>query len=447
MIERIIVAGGGTGGHLFPGLAVVEELRRRAPDLDVLFVGTERGIEARLLPARGEKLELLEVNPLKGRTAGQLAKSVAMLPMAMTKAAAIVRGHRPDLVIGVGGYASGPIVAAAAAMGVPTALLEQNAHVGLTNRMLAPLVRRAYLTYESTLARFGTKKGRAVGNPVRRAFVDAARLALVDPDGFEARSNRVLVMGGSQGAKALNETVPEALARSRATELGYTIVHQTGAAMRDEVEARYRELGVEAEVVAFIDDMAQAYASASIVVARAGASTLAELCAIGRPSVLIPYPYAADDHQAKNAEELEAAGAAICIRESALQVDGLAETITELLGSRERRRAMADAARGQGRPDAAAAVVDDLCEWLGCRARRPSLPVGGGAGPVDAAGGNEDEPEPRLSLGLRGVHPYVPLRKSSVPPAGLGTRRRLVLRAALSTPWPVAPVAEPTALD
>lgn len=397
--RRIIVAGGGTGGHLFPGIAVVEEMRRRL-DVDVLFVGTERGIEARALPERGEAFEALEVTPLKGRRGGELLKSLGRLPQAMGRAARIVRRHRAELVLGVGGYASGPILAAAAAMGIPTALLEQNAHLGLTNRMLAPVVGRAYLTYDETAPRFGAR-ARVVGNPVRSSFAEAARRAAIDPVGFESRARTILVMGGSQGAKALNETVPQAL--GAIDRRGLKVVHQTGAAMRDAVEARYRELGIDAEVVSFIDDMAAAYASAAVVVARAGATTLAELQAIGRPAVLVPYPFAADDHQRKNAEALAREGAALCVPQDELTVHGLAATLDALLGDPNRRRAMAEAARRRGRPDAAASIVDDLCEWLGWAERAPSPPA-----PTSSGGADEDRDEPRETAGLRGQVYYAP---------------------------------------
>jgi UDP-N-acetylglucosamine--N-acetylmuramyl-(pentapeptide) pyrophosphoryl-undecaprenol N-acetylglucosamine transferase len=365
MIRRVIVAGGGTGGHLFPGIAVVEELRRRAPDVEVTFVGTQKGIEARVLPERGERLELIDVAPLKGRTTAELMRSLMMLPGACSQAFGLIGACRPELVIGVGGYASGPMLLAAAARGVPTAILEQNAHVGLTNRLLAPMVGRAYVAWDEAAEQIGRRRAKLFGNPVRRAFVDAARAALSDPSGFEARSRKILVLGGSQGARALNENVPAALAELGLAERGLEVVHQTGAAMRDAVEARYREAGVPCEVVSFIDDMAKAYATASLVIARAGATTLAELCAVGRPCVLVPYPHAADDHQARNAEALARAGAAVCIRESALTPERLRDEVRALLDDAGRRARMAEAARTHGRPDAAAAIVDDLLAWIG----------------------------------------------------------------------------------
>ncbi|MEZ4253599.1 MAG: UDP-N-acetylglucosamine--N-acetylmuramyl-(pentapeptide) pyrophosphoryl-undecaprenol N-acetylglucosamine transferase [Polyangiales bacterium] len=358
MTRRILVAGGGTGGHLFPGIALVEELRRRL-DVDVLFVGTARGIEARVIPERGEALELLDVTPLKGRSVGGLLESLGKLPGAMSRAAGVVRTHRADLVIGVGGYASGPVLAAAAAMGTPTALLEQNAHLGLTNKMLAKVVGRAYLSFEETRSAFG-KKARVVGNPVRAELAAWAKRASADPEGFESRASRILVLGGSQGAKALNETVPEGLAKLAPTlkRLGLRVVHQTGAAMRDEVEERYRTLGIDADVVSFIDDMAQAYASAALVAARAGATTLAELQAMAarRSSCLTSPPTITRPRTPRCSKR---AGAAIAIAQDSLDAQSLSAALGGLLDDEEARRAMAAAARGRGKPEAAAAIVDD----------------------------------------------------------------------------------------
>ncbi|MDB4972878.1 MAG: UDP-N-acetylglucosamine--N-acetylmuramyl-(pentapeptide) pyrophosphoryl-undecaprenol [Myxococcaceae bacterium] len=372
MIERVILAGGGTGGHLFPGIAVHEELKRREPELETLFVGTARGIETKVIPQIGERLECLDVGPLKGRTRTQLLKNLLALPQAGYDAAKILRSFRPSLVIGVGGYAAGPMVGAAATLGIPTALLEQNASVGLTNRLLARVVDRAYVSFEETVAAFPKGVAQMVGNPVRRSFVAAGNMARMDPSGFEMRARRVLVIGGSQGARSLNQLVPEALARAVRSDFfaqdprrQIEIVHQTGHAMLEAVRARYEELGIEATVTPFIDDMPRAYASAALVIGRAGATSLAEICAIGRPSILIPIP-TADDHQWPNARALEQRGAAIALREKELTVDQLTEAVSRLLTQPEERRRMAEAARSLGRPDAAAAIVDDLCAWLGC---------------------------------------------------------------------------------
>ncbi len=403
MIERVILAGGGTGGHLFPGIAVYEELKRREPELEVLFVGTARGIETRVVPQLGERLECIDVSPLKGRSASGLVKNVLALPQAGVQAARILRQFRPSLVLGVGGYAAGPMVAAARAFGIPSALLEQNAHVGLTNRLLAHLVDRAYLSFEETAQHFPARAVRLVGNPVRRQFVSGGHMARMDPAGFEMRARKILVIGGSQGARVLNEVVPQALALSDVATQGLEIVHQTGHAMCDAVRARYAELGIPATVTPFIDDMARAYGSAALVIARAGATSLAEICAVGRPSILIPYPHAADDHQFHNARALETRGAAVAIRESDLDAQALGELVRTLVAVPERRRAMADAARAMGRPDAAAAVVDDLCAWLGCAS---SDDVDDGSDESDESFAispevlvhTPGEPEPRSSL-------------------------------------------------
>lgn len=422
MIQRIMVAGGGTGGHLFPGLAVVEELRRRVPGLEVKFVGTERGIEARILPSRGESLELLKVTPLKGQGIGARFKSFARIPTAMKEASSLMRDFKPDLVLGVGGYASGPVLLAAALSGRPTAILEQNAYVGMTNRILARFVDRAYIAFEQTEEVFGKKKSRLTGNPVRQEFVEHSRLAIADPEGFESRARTLLVLGGSQGARKLNEDVPQALARAGVAGRGLEVVHQTGESMREEVEATYRSLGIPAKVVTFIDDIARAYSNAALVVARAGATTLAELCAIGRPSILIPFPFAADDHQAKNAAALEGQNASICIREADLEVDALGELVANLLDDPLKRQAMAGAARDHGRPDAAAAIVDDMMGWLG------------GAEPLgDAVPSRESEPPAGVQYASLAMSPMLRIGCAEVVmrPASHRPRRPVVVDGAV----------------
>lgn len=416
MIERVILAGGGTGGHLFPGIAVHEELKRREPELETLFIGTARGIETKVIPQLGERLECLEVAPLKGRASkAELFKNLLALPQAGLEAAKILRRFRPTLVVGVGGYAAGPMVVTAAALGIPTALLEQNAHVGLTNKLLARVVDRAYVSFEETVDVFPKGVAHVVGNPVRRSFVAAGNMARMDPSGFEMRARRVLVIGGSQGARVLNELVPEALAHACRAARAHglptlEIVHQTGHAMCDSVRARYEELGVRATVTPFIDDMARAYASAALVIGRAGATSLAEICAVGRPSVLVPFPHAADDHQWHNARALEQRGAAIALREGDLSVDGLAQVVARLLTQPEERRRMAEAARTLGRPDAAAAIVDDLCAWLGCSTTELDSDLEGSAD-------DEREPLPERDGGSKA-------RQPSFPPAADQRRAR-----------------------
>lgn len=372
---RVVITGGGTGGHLFPGLAVAEELKRRLGEVRFLFIGTERGIEARVIPERGERLELLEVTPIKGRSLFDALKSATRVPKAVLDAKRILVEFDADLVIGVGGYASGPTLVAARGLGIPTAILEQNAHVGMSNRIMGRLVGRAYLAFESTKSHFG-KSARVLGNPIRESLAELARRAAADPVGFEARAEGVFVFGGSQGARVLNEEVPEALATCF-ERLGcrVPVVHQCGFEDQDRVIARYKALGFSDEdvtVTPFVDDMSAEYSRAAIVISRAGATTLAELSALGRPSVLVPYPFAADDHQLKNAREFEAAGAAVCIPQSELSTESLSSAVSSLLVDGTTRSRMADAARTLGRPDAALSIVDDICDWLDLDSTIPS---------------------------------------------------------------------------
>jgi UDP-N-acetylglucosamine--N-acetylmuramyl-(pentapeptide) pyrophosphoryl-undecaprenol N-acetylglucosamine transferase len=315
------------------------------------------------------------------------------------QASSLIRNFQPSLVLGVGGYASGPVLLAASLGGRPTALLEQNAYVGMTNRILSRFVDRAYITFDTTASVFGPAKSRLTGNPVRREFVEHARRALADPEGFESRARTILVLGGSQGARKLNEDVPRALAQAGLAHRSLRVVHQTGESMRDQVERTYKDLGIDAEVVTFIDDIARAYSSAALVIARAGATTLAELCAIGRPSILVPFPFAADDHQAKNASALEEQGGSICIRESDLEVEALGTLVAGLLDDPARRQAMSLAARRHGRPDAAATIVDDLIGWLGGMQPRGDSPNPSPSEPPVGTDPSGLAPGPTLRLG------------------------------------------------
>ncbi len=379
---RLLVAGGGTGGHLFPGLAVAEALLAREAAAAVLFVGTRRGIEARAVPRAGLPVEFIEVGTLKGRGAAGGLRTLLGLPRALVQAARIVRRFQPDLVLGVGGYASGPVIVAAALLGRPTAIMEQNALPGLTNRWLGRLVNRVFTSFPAPPGRraFPAHKVVRTGNPVRRAFrtiperpADDGRLHL-------------LVFGGSAGARRINDAMLAALPLLAGWRDRLAILHQTGEAARAAVEAGYRAAGwgpEAAEVRAFIDDMAAAYARADLVVCRAGASTVAELTAVGRPALLVPYPFAADDHQEANAQALVAAGAAVRVRDAELSGERLAAELTALAADPARRAAMAEAARRLGEPAAADRVVDELLRLAG-----RSVPGGAGAGPSRGTGGS-----------------------------------------------------------
>lgn len=357
---RFMVAGGGTGGHVFPGIAVADALDRRTRDLSVCWVGTSRGIEARVLPTTPWRFEPMDLAGLNGVRGKKLLAALAKLPPAATHAWRVLKRERPHVVLGVGGYAGGPLVAMAAAMGIPTAVLEPNAVPGLTNRILSRLVKRAFVTHDETLAAFPASIGVVTGSPVRRAFL--ARMASAVPIGGEAS---VLVLGGSQGARAINAAMPDAVARLRASGLRVTVTHQTGAADRDAVVAAYAALGEAADVVAFIDDVATVMAQSSLVVCRAGAMTVAELGVLGRPAVYLPLPTAADDHQRKNAEAMAARGAAKWIAQSELTPERLADEVGALLRDRDALQAMGAAAWANARPDAAGVIADGLLALAG----------------------------------------------------------------------------------
>ncbi len=357
---RVVIAGGGTGGHLYPGIAVARELLRRRPDSVVTFAGTARGIESRVLPREGFALDLLRSAGLKGASAAGWLRGAALLPVSGLDAWRIVSRRSPDVVIGVGGYSSGPVVFVAALRRVPTLLLEQNAVPGVTNRTLAHVVNAAAVTFDSTVAYFG-RRGFVAGNPVRPEFLAIGGA----PAERTAGPPRILIFGGSQGAHAINVAMVEAAPRLAARPGRVAITHQTGERDLELVRDAYRRAGLEARVEPFLYAMDREMTAADLVVCRAGATTIAELTAAGRPAVFVPLPTAADDHQRRNAEVLVAAGAAESIEQKDLTGERLAARILELADDGARRGAMAEAARRMARPDAARAIVDKVFELTG----------------------------------------------------------------------------------
>jgi UDP-N-acetylglucosamine--N-acetylmuramyl-(pentapeptide) pyrophosphoryl-undecaprenol N-acetylglucosamine transferase len=326
-------------------------------DVDVVFCGTARGVEARVVPARGWRLELLDVEPMKGGGARRAVRGALVAARATVHAVKLVRAVRPKAVLSVGGYAAGPVSLAAALLGVPLAVMEPNSVVGLANRLLAPFAKRAYVAWDETGARFRPTVRRVLGVPLRAGF---------GPRPYAAHgAARVLVLGGSQGAAALNERMPP-VAALLADVPGLDVVHQAGRDRDAEVRAAYARLGVSrVSVVPFIDDVARELAAADVVVARAGASSIAELTAVGRAAVLVPFPHAADDHQARNAEALARSGGAVCVRQDAADPGRLAGEIRRLLRDDRARTAMADASRACGKPGAAGDVAADLLALAG----------------------------------------------------------------------------------
>jgi len=356
---HVVIAGGGTGGHLYPGIAVARELLARRPDAVVTFAGTARGIESRVVPREGFALDLLRSAGLKGRSPIDALRGIALLPMSALDAWRILSRRKPDLVIGVGGYSSGPVVMLAAVRGIPTLLAEQNAVPGLTNRLLARVVSSAAVTFESTVTFFG-RRGFVAGNPVRSEFLV--------PDEHASPHDgppRILIFGGSQGAHAINVAMVEAAPRL-AADGGVDITHQTGERDVELVRGAYRDAGLAARVEPFLYAMDREMKRADVIVSRAGSTSIAELTAVGRAAILVPLPTAADDHQTKNAEVLARSGAAEVIAQKDLTGALLADHVLALARDGQRRQAIATAARTFARPNAAKAIVDKALELAGC---------------------------------------------------------------------------------
>jgi UDP-N-acetylglucosamine--N-acetylmuramyl-(pentapeptide) pyrophosphoryl-undecaprenol N-acetylglucosamine transferase len=375
---RVLIAGGGTGGHLYPGIAVAREIMRRDPSSVVTFAGTRGGVESKVVPREGFELDLVRSGGLKGKSIPSLGRGIGLLPMSALDAWRVVRGRAPDLVVGLGGYSSGPVVLVAAAHGIPTLLLEQNAVPGLTNRLLARIVRAAAVTFESTLGFFGSK-GFVSGNPVRPEFFEvgaAARMGEAAP----GRPPSVLVFGGSQGAHAINMAMVEAAPALAAATTGLRVTHQTGERDLELVREAYRKAALEARVEPFLYHMAQEMAEADMVLCRAGATTLAEIAAAARPAILVPLPTATDDHQRKNAEVLEREGAAEVITQRALTGTLLAARVLALAADPERRARMAQAVHRLARPDAAALIVDRAMRLVSTPSRDEAAGSSGAAG-------------------------------------------------------------------
>jgi UDP-N-acetylglucosamine--N-acetylmuramyl-(pentapeptide) pyrophosphoryl-undecaprenol N-acetylglucosamine transferase len=344
---RVIVAGGGTGGHVIPALAIAQELRSRYA-AQVRFVGTLRGIETRLVPAAGFDLDVIKVGALNRVDFATRIRTVLDLPRAVMASAKLIQKFRPDVMIGVGGYASGPAMLAAGMMNVPTLAFEPNVVPGVANRIVAPLVSAAAVHFEATCRYF--RNCHVTGVPVRQEFFT------VPPRPKDARPT-LLVFGGSQGAHAINQTVLEALPKLMEAVPDIHIIHQTGEKDYAQAQAVYQRTMVSAEVSPFIDDMPGAFARADLLLCRSGASTVAEISAAGKPAIFIPLPTAADDHQTHNATALAEANAARLLLQSVLTGERLVKEIATLLPDRQQLAKMSEAARRFAHPDAAAEIA------------------------------------------------------------------------------------------
>jgi len=338
---RAIVAGGGTGGHVIPALAIAQQLQRQYA-AEILFIGTSRGIENRLVPNAGFALRLVDVGALKNVGFTTRLKTLFDLPRAIWAAGRILSEFRPDVVIGVGGYASGPAMLAAVRRRIPTLIFEPNVVPGFANRLVAPFVSAAAVHFPETARYF--RHSTVTGVPVRDAFFHISG----DP-----ATPTLLVFGGSQGARAVNQAIIQSAPKLLERIAQLRIIHQTGEADYNDAEASYTNLAGSVEVYRFIEDMPAFFARATLLICRSGASTVAEVTAAGKAAIFVPFPRAADDHQKRNAEALGRAGAAVMLQQSELTPDGLVETVTLLLTDQSRLKAMMEAARRLSHPHAA----------------------------------------------------------------------------------------------
>ena len=353
---KVMIAAGGTGGHIYPGIAVAKEILRRDERSEVLFVGTARGLETKIVPQNGFQLSLITSVGLKNVGFLGKLKGIGVLPISFVEAAKLLREFKPDVVVGAGGYVSGPVLFVASLLRFPTLIMDSNALPGFTNRRLAPFVDKAALTFEEALPFFG-EKGVVTGNPVRKEFFEV-------PPRERGEKTSLLVFGGSQGARAINNAMMNALPLLEGRNGRLRIVHQTGEADLEKTREMYNRSRVsDHEVRPFISDMFVEFGKADLVICRAGATTCAELGAAGKASIMIPLPTAADDHQRKNAEAFERAGASRMLVQADLNGENLANLIVELIESPEEVSKMEAAARKLGRADAAEATVN-LIEGL-----------------------------------------------------------------------------------
>ncbi len=359
--RKILIMAGGTGGHVYPALAVANEIRERSHD--VVWLGTHRGLEARVVPAAGIDIEWISVSGLRGKGALTLIAAPFRLLFALLQSLRVVIRHRPAAVLGMGGFVSGPGGVAAWLLRRPLIVHEQNAVAGLTNRLLARLARGVLQAFPGSFS--ASARVVTTGNPVRRDIAD------VPPPDERAvageRRGRLLVIGGSLGARALNQIVPAALACLPEAERPQ-VRHQTGERTADEARAAYADAGVEVKLETYIEDMAAAYSWADVIVCRAGALTVAEVAAVGLPAVFVPFPYAVDDHQTANARSLAEAGAAVVLQESELSAERLADVLKSWFADRDQLAERARLSRAQARPDALERITDICLEAAGVAA-------------------------------------------------------------------------------
>ncbi len=354
----VVIAGGGTGGHLYPGIAIAEEIKKQLHDVEIIFMGAEKGIEARILPSENYYVKLLKTDGFVGVSLRKKTTALFKFIMAFFKAYAFLRGLRPNVVIGTGGYASFIPVFAAMLLGIPTVIQEQNSVPGQANRILAKFAKKVCITYENSLSYFPKNKTILTGNPVREKILKADKTEGKKMFSLKEGRFTVFIFGGSMGASSLNKIVVDSLEQLTHLKDRLQFLHQTGEKDFEYVKAAYLRYGMSGTVAPFIYKMPEAYASCDMIISRAGATTLAEITAIGIPSVLVPYPYAASAHQEVNASRLAVSGAAMMIKEGELTGKVLAEYIQRLFNDDSLRSKLSRDCMTFGKPDAAKKVAN-----------------------------------------------------------------------------------------
>jgi UDP-N-acetylglucosamine--N-acetylmuramyl-(pentapeptide) pyrophosphoryl-undecaprenol N-acetylglucosamine transferase len=355
---RWVIAGGGTGGHLFPGMAIAEAFVEREKGNEVLFIGTERGIEAKVLPGGKFPLRTIKARPLKGKSFLEKVKAIWSLPMAISEASSILKEFQPQLVLGVGGYASGPTLMAAYLLGMTRVIQEQNVIPGMTNRILKWFSQRIFLSFEEAKKYFPEGKTMVIGNPIRKEFFACLKTGREEMEKRDDARFVLLIFGGSAGAHRINEAMVEALNHLHGIMASLKIIHQTGKEDFDFVSKSYQGKGFDTIVRPFFEDIAHYYQISDLVICRSGAGTVAELAVCGKSALFIPYPYAAHDHQLINAKKLVDLGAAKMILDEDLNGQSLAQTILYLHGHPKERAGMGKAIQQLARPRAAEEIVD-----------------------------------------------------------------------------------------
>lgn len=360
----IVIAAGGTGGHLYPAIALAREFLRRDPSTKFLFVGTTRGIESRVLAHEGFELVMITAKPVMGKGWLDILRAVLSVPVGMYQSWHVLGERQADLVIGVGGYTSPTVLVAAALKGIPRVILEPNAYPGLANKVVGPLAQRIFLAFDSAATSFDRRKVHVVGTPIRKEFLGHG---LEGQEAIKRNGRHLLVFGGSQGAKAINSAVLEALPLLTACLPSLSITHQTGEGDYERVKEGYRALGISATVVPFLYDMPTVLRTADLVVARAGAMTIAELTACGRPAILIPLPTAIYDHQMKNARAMEAAGGAVVLPQADLTGATLSHMVDAIVSDQPRWERMRRGSLAMRRIDAGERIVSECYAIMGVK--------------------------------------------------------------------------------